>query len=45
MAGRVFDGSPASVNLVIPPYSYPTPARLVIGEDETTGAKAAGAAA
>jgi ubiquinol-cytochrome c reductase iron-sulfur subunit len=41
MAGRVFDGSPASVNLVIPPYSYPTPARLVIGEDETTATAAA----
>ena len=40
MAGRVFDGSPASVNLVIPPYSYPTPTRLVIGQDETTGTAA-----
>jgi ubiquinol-cytochrome c reductase iron-sulfur subunit len=38
MAGRVFKGSPASVNLVIPPYSYPTPTRLVIGQDETTAA-------
>jgi ubiquinol-cytochrome c reductase iron-sulfur subunit len=37
LAGRVFDGSPASVNLVIPPYSYPTPGKLLIGEDETTG--------
>ncbi len=27
MAGRVFEGSPASVNLVIPPYSYPSPAQ------------------
>ena len=33
MAGRVFKGSPASVNLVIPPYSYPSAGRLVIGED------------
>ena len=33
MAGRVFSGSPASVNLVIPPYSYPSAGRLVIGED------------
>jgi len=40
MAGRVFDGSPASVNLVIPPYSYPSPTRLVSGEDETSGAAA-----
>jgi ubiquinol-cytochrome c reductase iron-sulfur subunit len=33
LAGRVFKGSPASVNLVIPPYSYPSAGRLVIGED------------
>jgi ubiquinol-cytochrome c reductase iron-sulfur subunit len=38
MAGRVFDGSPASVNLVIPPYSYPSAGRLVIGQDETAPA-------
>ena len=25
LAGRVFDGSPASMNLRIPPYSYPNP--------------------
>jgi ubiquinol-cytochrome c reductase iron-sulfur subunit len=40
LAGRVFKGSPASVNLVIPPYSYPSAGRLVIGEDETTGTAA-----
>jgi ubiquinol-cytochrome c reductase iron-sulfur subunit len=34
LAGRVFDGSPASVNLRIPPYSYPNPATLIVGEDE-----------
>jgi ubiquinol-cytochrome c reductase iron-sulfur subunit len=34
LAGRVFDGSPASVNLRIPPYSYPTPSTLIVGEDE-----------
>jgi ubiquinol-cytochrome c reductase iron-sulfur subunit len=34
LAGRVFDGSPASTNLVVPPYSYPTPTRLLIGADE-----------
>jgi ubiquinol-cytochrome c reductase iron-sulfur subunit len=34
LAGRVFDGSPASTNLVVPPYSYPKPATLVIGADE-----------
>jgi ubiquinol-cytochrome c reductase iron-sulfur subunit len=36
MAGRVFDGSPASVNLRIPPYSFPTPTTLLIGQDEST---------
>ncbi|HVW70065.1 MAG TPA: ubiquinol-cytochrome c reductase iron-sulfur subunit [Steroidobacteraceae bacterium] len=30
LAGRVFDGSPASVNLVIPPYTL-APGRLTIG--------------
>jgi ubiquinol-cytochrome c reductase iron-sulfur subunit len=40
LAGRVFDGSPASVNLRIPPYAYPTPAQLVIGEEEGAGAAA-----
>ena len=25
LAGRVFDGSPASINLRVPPYSYPKP--------------------
>jgi len=34
LAGRVFDGSPASVNLRIPPYSYPNPRTLLIGVDE-----------
>jgi ubiquinol-cytochrome c reductase iron-sulfur subunit len=34
LAGRVFDGSPASVNLRIPPYSFPNPNRLVVGVDE-----------
>ena len=34
LAGRVFDGSPASVNLRIPPYSYPKPDTLIVGEDE-----------
>lgn len=36
LAGRVFDGSPASVNLRIPPYEYPTPTQLVVGMDEMT---------
>jgi ubiquinol-cytochrome c reductase iron-sulfur subunit len=34
LAGRVFDGSPASVNLRIPPYSFPSEQKLVIGVDE-----------
>jgi ubiquinol-cytochrome c reductase iron-sulfur subunit len=34
LAGRVFDGSPASVNLVVPPYSYPKEQLLLIGADE-----------
>jgi ubiquinol-cytochrome c reductase iron-sulfur subunit len=34
LAGRVFDGSPASTNLRVPPYSYPNPGTLVIGKDE-----------
>jgi ubiquinol-cytochrome c reductase iron-sulfur subunit len=34
LAGRVFDGSPASINLRVPPYYYPKPTMLVIGADE-----------
>jgi ubiquinol-cytochrome c reductase iron-sulfur subunit len=34
LAGRVFEGSPASINLNIPVYSYPNPTTLVIGQDE-----------
>lgn len=33
LAGRVFNGSPASVNLRIPPYSFNGDATLVIGVD------------
>jgi len=32
LAGTVFDGSPASVNLIIPPYTL-TPDKLTIGVD------------
>jgi ubiquinol-cytochrome c reductase iron-sulfur subunit len=35
LAGRVFNGSPASVNLKVPPYDYPSPLKLVVGVDET----------
>ena len=34
LAGRVFNGSPASTNLVVPPYSYPNPHTLLVGADE-----------
>ncbi len=34
LAGRVFDGSPASVNLVIPSYNFAGQSELVIGRDE-----------
>ncbi|MGH8133080.1 MAG: ubiquinol-cytochrome c reductase iron-sulfur subunit [Steroidobacteraceae bacterium] len=34
LAGRVFDGSPASINLRVPPYSYPKPELLRVGADE-----------
>ena len=33
LAGRVFKGSPASVNLKIPPYSFQSDNKLVIGVD------------
>jgi ubiquinol-cytochrome c reductase iron-sulfur subunit len=35
-AGRVFKGSPAPVNLVVPPYTVVSPTKVVIGEDEKT---------
>jgi ubiquinol-cytochrome c reductase iron-sulfur subunit len=34
LAGRVFDGSPASLNLRVPPYFYPNPTTLRVGADE-----------
>jgi ubiquinol-cytochrome c reductase iron-sulfur subunit len=34
LAGRVFDGSPASINLRVPPYSYPNAHTLLVGADE-----------
>lgn len=33
-AGRVFKGSPAPLNLVVPPYELVSDTKLVIGEDE-----------
>src|SRR4051812_34663080 len=38
LAGRVFKGSPASVNLRIPPYSFRGDNTLVIGVDAEKGA-------
>jgi ubiquinol-cytochrome c reductase iron-sulfur subunit len=34
LAGRVFNGSPASTNLVVPPYHYLADNKILIGEDE-----------
>lgn len=34
LSGRVFNGSPASVNLVVPPYEYPNEKTLRVGADE-----------
>ena len=33
LAGRVFEGSPASVNLAVPPYSFVGDNKLIIGVD------------
>jgi ubiquinol-cytochrome c reductase iron-sulfur subunit len=33
LSGRVFEGSPASVNLKIPPYSFESDTKLIIGVD------------
>src|SRR5205814_3277641 len=35
-AGRVFKGSPAPLNLVVPPYTLVSENKIVIGEDEKT---------
>jgi len=40
LAGRVFDGSPASVNLVVPPYAFRNPQHVVIGVDSAAGSAA-----
>ena len=34
LAGRVFEGSPASLNLRVPPHSFPNVHTLLIGADE-----------
>ena len=33
MAGRVYEGSPAPTNLVVPPYRFVDDSTIVIGED------------
>jgi len=38
LAGRVFKGSPAPTNLVIPPYRYQASSTLVVGLDQTAAA-------
>jgi ubiquinol-cytochrome c reductase iron-sulfur subunit len=34
LAGRVYQGSPASQNLIVPPYSFEGDSVLVIGIDQ-----------
>ena len=36
LAGRVYRGSPAPTNLVVPPYGFPAANLVLIGEDEMT---------
>lgn len=38
LAARVFNGSPAPTNLVIPPHKYLTDTRVLIGEDQGAAA-------
>jgi len=38
LAGRVFNGSPASANLRVPPHKFESDSMLVIGVDATQGA-------
>lgn len=38
LSARVFAGSPAPKNLLVPPYSYLSETRLLIGEDKSNGA-------
>ncbi|HVR80756.1 MAG TPA: ubiquinol-cytochrome c reductase iron-sulfur subunit [Luteimonas sp.] len=37
MAGRVFDGVPAPINLLVPPHHYESDTSIVIGVDPTNG--------
>jgi ubiquinol-cytochrome c reductase iron-sulfur subunit len=42
LAGRVFDGSPASTNLNIMPYAFASPIKLIVGVDTVAEATAQG---
>jgi ubiquinol-cytochrome c reductase iron-sulfur subunit len=44
LAGRVFNGSPASTNLSIPPYTFKGDNTLVVGLDDANKTKTEGAA-
>lgn len=44
LAGRVFNGSPASTNLSIPPYTFKGDNSLVVGLDDVNKTKTEGAA-
>lgn len=34
LAGRVYKGVPAPTNLVVPPYTFLSPTRILVGEDQ-----------
>ncbi len=38
LAGRVFQGVPAPTNLVVPPYTYLSDTRILVGVDQDKGA-------
>ncbi len=38
LSGRVFKGSPAPTNLIVPPHQYLTESTLLIGDDNKAGA-------
>ena len=42
LAGRVYRGSPAPTNLVIPPHRYLSPSRILVGEEGSGGIPSAG---
>jgi len=44
LAGRVYKGSPAPTNLVIPPYRFLSDTKIIVGENPKTDNKKKGAA-